>query len=56
MKSLIRKLKSLVWKMKTALLDEEIKKLKVKNKELQNNELTDFNLVNNKSNLRYSHI
>ncbi len=35
---------------------KEIKKLKVKNKELQNNELIDFNLVNNKSNLRYSHI
>lgn len=30
----------------TALLKEEIKELKVKNK-LQNNELTDSNLVNN---------
>ncbi len=33
--------------IKTALLEGEIKELKVKIKELQNNELTDFNLVNN---------
>ena len=31
----------------TALLKEEIKELKVKNKELQDSELADSNLVNN---------